>query len=160
MKKETLWESKPSQLINSFKYLYVVLAFFLLTAAFNELNVTMGSTLLTSMVLTFVASFAIVYIYLRTATTHYQQTDKRILEKYGILNTTMESIELFRIKDVTVLRPFHIRIFGLSNIRIDSSDITSPVTYLLGIRNGDEIAEQLKELVIAERKRHGVREFD
>lgn len=98
--------------------------------------------------------------FLKTKFTKIEITDERIIEQTGILSRKTDETELYRVKDIRLDEPFFLRIFGLSNILIVTSDKTSPIISLFGIKNGSELRKELRDLVEARRDKKGVRERD
>jgi len=92
--------------------------------------------------------------------TKYSLTTERIRLETGILNKKINDLELYRVKDYVLDRPFFLRLFSLSNLHLETSDKTHPNVVIRAIRNGDEIREQLRTYVEACRTRKRVREVD
>ena len=63
-------------------------------------------------------------VYLRTRFTIYELTEERFREKTGILSQKIEELELYRVRDYTVEKPFIMRLFGLGNLILITSDKT------------------------------------
>jgi uncharacterized membrane protein YdbT with pleckstrin-like domain len=92
--------------------------------------------------------------------TNYELTSERLRLATGVLNRRTEELELYRVKDSTLEQPILLRIFGLSNVVIRSSDPTHPSIALHAIRRGAEVREDLRRCVETLRARRGVREVD
>lgn len=138
MSEKTVWEGKPSQLVNLSSYL-----FWLLPLAW------FGIGLLVSL-----------WKYLKISTWTLKITNQRIIEEYGIFSKTMQELELYRVKDITLHQSFWYRILGISNIHLVTSDKSSPIYTLVGIKNGKELREKLRTLVEKRRDEKGVIERD
>ncbi len=95
-----------------------------------------------------------------TRTTHYELTSQRLRKTSGILNRTLDELELYRVKDYSVELPLLMRILGLGNIRLVTSDATTPVVDIPAISGAMEVRELLRTAVQAERDRKRVRELD
>jgi uncharacterized membrane protein YdbT with pleckstrin-like domain len=98
--------------------------------------------------------------FLKTKFTKIEITEERIIEQTGVLSIKTDETELYRVKDIRLDEPFLLRMFGLSNILIVTSDKTSPIISLLGIKNGDKLRKELRDLVEQRRDKKGVRERD
>ena len=98
--------------------------------------------------------------FLKTKFTKIEITEERIIEQTGILSRKTDEAELYRVKDIRLDEPFYLRIFGLSNILIVTSDKTSPIISLLGIKDGNKLRKELRDLVELRRDKKGVRERD
>ena len=98
-----LWSASEGQVSNAGIYLLAVLTFWLV------LPVLYAS-----------------YRYLRTARHRYSLTDQRFIEESGILVKHVESVELYRVKDISVKGTLLQSIFGRGQVVIQSTDATAP----------------------------------
>ena len=99
-------------------------------------------------------------VYLRTRFTIYELTEERFREKTGILSQKIEELELYRVRDYTVEKPFIMRLFGLGNLILITSDKTNPKIYLYAIRNVESVRDVFRKNVEATRKKTGTKEVD
>ena len=99
-------------------------------------------------------------VYLRTRFTIYELTEERFREKTGVLSQKIEELELYRVRDYTVEKPFIMRLFGLGNLILVTSDKTNPKIYLYAIRNVESVRDIFRKNVEATRKRTGTKEVD
>jgi uncharacterized membrane protein YdbT with pleckstrin-like domain len=97
---------------------------------------------------------------LRIMFTSYELTDERLMVSSGILIRVREELELYRVKDYRVIEPLYLRIFGLSNIELLTSDRTTQIVYLKAISNGHKLTDMIRENVEKMRLSRGVREID
>jgi len=98
--------------------------------------------------------------YLETRFTKFEITNERVIQQNGVLSRRTNETELYRVKDIILDEPFFLRIFGLSNILIVTSDRTSPLILVNAIENGGIIRRELREAVELRRDKKGVREMD
>ena len=98
--------------------------------------------------------------YLRTRFTIYELTEERFREKTGILSQTIEELELYRVRDYTVEKPFIMRLFGLGNLTLITSDKTNPKIYLYAIKNVENVRDLFRKNVETSRKKTGTKEVD
>jgi uncharacterized membrane protein YdbT with pleckstrin-like domain len=98
--------------------------------------------------------------YLETKFTKFEITNERIIQQNGVLSRRTNETELYRVKDIILDEPFFLRIFGLSNVLIVTSDRTSPLILVNAIENGGIIRRELREAVELRRDKKGVREMD
>ncbi|KND56803.1 hypothetical protein BVER_02285c [Candidatus Burkholderia verschuerenii] len=75
--------------------------------------------------------------YLRTAFTEVIIDAERITRRSGILNRTVSSPDLFRIRDMTSLHPWWPPL-GIGTVGVMTSDSNNPVWFLPGIANAEE----------------------
>jgi uncharacterized membrane protein YdbT with pleckstrin-like domain len=92
----------------------------------------------------------------------YEITSERIKTIRGILSKRTDELELYRVKDTSLIEPFIYRMFGVGNISIITGDDTSPQLELKAIKNAKEIREQLRASVeeCRNRKRAGIVELE
>jgi len=88
-----------------------------------------------------------------------EETDS-IIERKGVFSVRTVELKYFRIKSVRVMKPFFLRIFGLSIVEIVSSEPFCPYLRLYAIRNGEDWSEFFKNLAIYWRNEMGVKETD
>jgi uncharacterized membrane protein YdbT with pleckstrin-like domain len=99
--------------------------------------------------------------WLKTLGRHYRITTRRIVVESGVLSKTLEQIDLYRIADYTVERPFGQRLLGTGNLRLKTYDKTTPDLDVREIKT-DVVAlyEQLRIATEADKARRGVRMVD
>jgi len=85
--------------------------------------------------------------WLRIKNTHYQLTTERLLISSGIFSKKIEQIELYRIRDIVVEIPLIFRIFNIANIKIISTDRSTPEILITGIINYINLKESIREYV-------------
>jgi uncharacterized membrane protein YdbT with pleckstrin-like domain len=100
------------------------------------------------------------YRYLKTRFISYSFSEDRMIIKEGILSQSVNEIELYRIRDYSVFKPFLLRIFGLGHLQIVSSDRTSPTLTLRAIHQPESVMSQLRDCVEGARKRTQTKEVD
>lgn len=98
--------------------------------------------------------------FLSIKTTVYQLTTERLKVSHGILNKKINELELYRVKDYRVEQPLHIRLFGLGNIILDTSDKSNPVMILRAISNSEELLNSIRKHVEERRSSKSIRELD
>lgn len=132
-----VWNGTPSQIVN--------LKAFLIMGAFFWLAVPV---------------FVIVWKWLVIKNTRYELTTERLIFRKGVLNKTVDELELYRIRDYRLKKPLYLRIFSLGNIILTTSDRSHPEFVLIAIRDSDKLREDLRRFVEVCRARRGVREID
>jgi uncharacterized membrane protein YdbT with pleckstrin-like domain len=90
----------------------------------------------------------------------YTITTERLKEEVGVFNKSTDVLELFRVKDITFVEPFALRMFGCGNVILDTSDKSTPVVVLYAIKDGKKVLDDLRVHVQEMRQRKGVREID
>ena len=130
-KDQKIWEARPSQILNIITY-----------------------------ILLFWTIIPPLIVYLKTRFTIYQLDEDRLIEKTGVLSQKIQEIELYRVRDYTVEKPFIMRLFGLGNLILVTSDKTNPKIYLYAIRNVESVRDVFRKNVEATRKQTGTKEVD
>lgn len=94
--------------------------------------------------------------------TVYEVTTQRIRLQRGIFTKRTDELELYRVKDTTLVEPFVLRMFGKGNIEIATFDPSTPVCTLHAVSNARKLREDLRKYTEECRERKGVRltEFD
>ena len=91
----------------------------------------------------------------------YRVTSRRIVVETGVLSKRLEQIDLYRIADYTVDRPFGQRVMGTGNLLLKTFDKSTPELHVREIKT-DVVAlyEKLRAATEAEMARRGVRMID
>ena len=94
--------------------------------------------------------------------TRYDVTEDRLILHRGILNKSIDDIELYRVKDIRVGFSLINQWAGIGTITLITSDETTGSRPFLidHIEHARERREKLRDLVNAARRARGVREFD
>lgn len=132
-----IWHAKPSQWLNFMIFFLATLLCFLIAPI-----------------------FVAIWAYLVLKNEEYDLTKNTLTLHSGVLNKKIDDIELYRVKDISLEQPLILRLVGLGNIYLITSDQTNQHVALRGIKNSKELRTQLRELVEAARKERGVRELD
>ncbi len=90
----------------------------------------------------------------------YELTSQRLRITRGILNRRLDELELYRVKDYVMDQPLFLRLLGLGNITLVSSDASTPTVVLRAISGVEAVREKLRTVVQTERDRKRVRELD
>jgi membrane protein YdbS with pleckstrin-like domain len=103
-----------------------------------------------------------IWRYLVVKNWRYELTSQRIRAHSGVLSKKTDELELYRVKDTKFDQPFFLRLFGLGNVIIVSSDSTTPVSEITAIKDAKNLREQIRNLVEERRdqKRVRVAEFE
>ena len=154
MSEEVLWKGSPSQVLNLGKYL-VALAVAIgigVAGIFPGLQIVWAALILP-------LGWAL-WTFIETRSIQHELTSERIRLRSGIFNQKMDDVELYRVKDTSMERPFWYRMFGLSTLIIETSDRSQPRIEIKAVHNGDDLRETLRKQVEYWRDRKRVREVD
>lgn len=93
--------------------------------------------------------------------THYRITSRRIIVETGVLSKTLEQIDLYRVADYTVERPFGQRLLGTGNLLLKTLDKSTPELSVREIKT-DVVAlyERVRTATEIDKTRRGVRLVD
>ena len=149
----SLWKGHTSQWVHFWYYLFCVL---LIVAALVGMPFTAG---LSAIGIVLPVGMWLVRWWM-TKTTSYELTTQRLKISSGILNRKLDELELFRVKDYSMNQPLFLRMVGLGNLTLVTSDVTSPTVAIRAIPNVEAVREQLRTAVQFERDRKRVRELD
>jgi len=86
----------------------------------------------------------------------YILTTERLSVESGMLRKAAESLDLWRVKDVSVRKGMTQRTRSCGDVVVTSADATTPVLGLVWIKEPDQVAEQIRQVARDARKRHGV----
>jgi len=142
MKTEIMYQDKPSHWINIHWFIIAVGA---------------ASTGLPIMV---IPILIYLYHFLDIEFWQYTYTNDSLIESRGPFSLTHDEVHYFRIKDIRLEEPFLMRLVGLSNIYIVSSDRIRPVIKLTAVTDGHQKREAIKQVTLETRKELGVKEYD
>lgn len=95
-----------------------------------------------------------------TRCTSYELTTERLMKSSGVFNRRLDNLELYRVRDYTVLQPFLMRMLGLGNLHLVTSDAANPELSIEAVEGIEIIREQLRKAVEAARDRKRVRQMD
>ena len=151
---DIIWEGHPSQLLNFWTHLVsALLVIGILVAA------GLTQFWLLAVLIVIPISWSI-WKYLVVRCRVFQLTSERLRLFEGVLNQEIGEVELYRVKDTNIMRPFWLRMFGLSIIKADTSDRSHPLVTLEAIKDGVNVRELLRKQVEILRDKKRVREVD
>jgi uncharacterized membrane protein YdbT with pleckstrin-like domain len=152
MNEDILWKGSPSQLLNLGKYLVGLLLL---------VGIGVGGTFFPPAWIALVLPLVwMLWEFLKVRCRVYELTSERLRLYSGVLNQTIDEIELYRVKDTSMERPFWFRMFGLSSLYLDTSDRSHPKVELEAISDAVNLREVLRKQVEFWRDRKRVREVD
>ena len=86
----------------------------------------------------------------------YSMTNQRLIHEHGLLWRQTDRIEAIDIDDVSVTQGPVARMVSVGNIKIVSSDQSTPLFYLVGIDDARDVATMIDEVRRKERRKRGV----
>lgn len=99
--------------------------------------------------------------YIKSRRVSYRITSQRIVVETGLLGKRLEQIDLYRVNDFTVERPFLQRLMGTGNILLKTMDRTTPNITIANIKT-DVVAlyEELRRNTEQAKAQNSVRVVD
>jgi len=150
---ESVWTGGPSQVLNFGIFLACALVALVLVALALVFSGYIGLGVLAPGALA-------LWKFLEVRCLVYELTSERLRIFEGVLNQDIDEIELYRVKDSRIERPFWLRLFGLGNIALETSDRTHPRPVLRAVADAREVREKIRHHVEVLRDRKRVREVD
>lgn len=132
-----LWTAQPSELRFIWLYIICVLTFWLILPL-----------------------VALLCIHIHNSTIKYILTTERLRICSGFFIRKIVDLELYRVKDVSIILPFHLRIFRLGNLELRTSDPTTPYFVLEAIPGIGRLEEMIRRFVEQRRDLKRVQEID
>ena len=152
---ETLvWTGSPSQWLNAGWYLACLIG---VVAPFVIAALT-GQPLFGALAIIPIITALAKYLIIRS--TRIDVTSERITTTVGIFSRRKWDMELYRVKDTMLHEPFLLRLVNRANIRIISSDRSSPSITLAALPRAEWLRQQIRANVERLRLKRGVRELD
>ncbi len=106
------------------------------------------------------AFIRIIYAVIYVSLTSYNLSKERFIVREGVFSRTTDNLEIYRVKDLTVDEPLFLRLFGLGNLILETSDKSHPILIIEGVSKVNDVSNLLRECVERERRKRGVRELD
>jgi uncharacterized membrane protein YdbT with pleckstrin-like domain len=132
-----IWEGHPSQWTNFSTFLFCGLLCWLVVPIFVAL-----------------------WRWLETRSYVYRITSERVIITQGVLSKRTDQLELYRVKDTTLLEPFWLRLVSLGNVLLTTSDRITPELQITAVPEAAELREQLRRHIERLRTLKGIREMD
>ena len=132
-----IWQASEGQVVNAWVFVFAVL--------FCWLLLPVGWAL---------------YRYLKTANHVYTLTDQRLLEQSGIFVKHLETLELYRVMDLSVSGTLLQTMFGRGRITLYSTDASTPTQLINAVPDAVGVSNLIRDAVELCRTAKGVRTFD
>ena len=149
-----VWKASPSQWLNIGPYSFCILltAVIIAIAIYSEFPATYFALL--------IPILYAVWRYLSIRCQAFELTNERLRIYTGVINQSIDEVELYRVKDILVIRKWWMRLTGLGNVNLETSDRSLPSVEIHAIRDCFGVREHIRELVEAMREKKRVREID
>lgn len=162
MAEETVWRGTSSQVKNFATFLFCFLCICAILVLFVVLWGNPSSRSFSPHIfwLALVPIFIALARFLQTKNKVYELTSERLKITEGVLNKVTDTLELYRVKDLETRQPFWQRIFGVENIRINTSDVSTPFLLIDAVPQKIGLSDKIRNAVEAIRMQKKVRELD
>ena len=164
MPEETVWRGTPSQWRNFSRYLLSAILAGIVLVIFASLRRSQPSPVQqfspSVLLLLLVPVFMALVRYLQTKCKIYELTTERLKTTEGVFSKVTDTLELYRVKDLETRQPFLYRFVRLENIRVNTSDLSTPVVAIDAIPRAVALGDKIRNHVEAIRAQKGVREID
>ncbi len=100
-----------------------------------------------------------IWAWLKTKNRTYTLTSERLMIRSGVFNIATETLELYRVRDLQMMEPFWLRLWGLKNLHLITTDSTTPELILDYIPSALDLGTQFRQHIELSRQKKGVREF-
>lgn len=156
---ETLiWQGTSSQWTNFGTYFFCLLlaagvlaAYFLINPAAPEPLILLG------LVVPVLWAFA---RWIGTRFHRYEITSERIKIATGLLSRRTSELELYRVRDYSVVEPFWLRLVGCGHIVLATADRTNPHVTLHAVPHAARLKDQIRAHTERMRQQRGVRDLE
>lgn len=92
---------------------------------------------------------------------NYKLTSRRVVVETGVLSKRLEQVDLYRINDYTVERPFFARLMGTGSLVLRTMDKSTPDVRVSGIKTDVvSLYEKLRAATEIDKMRRGARVVD
>ena len=92
--------------------------------------------------------------------TRYYLTETKFITQCGFFNIDEDEIDLYKITDKKIKRPFFQRMFGCGSIVIYSRDADTPTKEIHCVKNVRAVSDQIDKFLNVMRDKYGIRGRD
>ena len=163
MAEEIVWRGSPSQWKNAGYFVLcaivalIIISVVLVSTHLFPQTVPFNHLLL---VLLLFPVLAAAKRFLTTRSVVYELTTERLKTGEGVFSKVTETLELYRVKDIETRQPFLLRMVGLEDVHLQTSDASSPLVIISAVPHAVAFADKTRNQVEAIRTQKGVREID
>lgn len=153
-----VWRGTPSQWTNFGSYFFcLVLAAGIVAAYFIVNPATPQPLILAGLGLPVIWAFS---CWVGTRCQRYEVTSERAKITTGLLSRRTNEIELYRVRDYTVIEPFWLRLVGCGDVVLVTADRTTPNFVLHAVPRAQALKDQIRTHTERMRQRRGVRDLE
>ena len=90
----------------------------------------------------------------------YEITSERVKVTTGLLSRRSNELELYRVRDYSVVEPFWLRLVGCGDVVLETADRTTPHIVLHAVPHAATLKDQIRTHTERMRRRRGVRDLE
>jgi uncharacterized membrane protein YdbT with pleckstrin-like domain len=90
----------------------------------------------------------------------YEVTSERVKITTGLLSRRTNELELYRVRDYSVVEPFWLRLLGCGNVVLVTADRTTPEVVLRAVPRAAALKDQIRTHTERMRQKRGVRDLE
>lgn len=155
---ETLiWRGTPSQWTNFGTYLVCLLLAGGVVAAYYFVDTPPQPLILLGLIVPFLWALA---RWIGTRCQRYEVTSERVKVTTGLLSRKTHEIELYRVRDYSIVEPFWLRLVGCGDVVLVTADSTNTHFILHAVPNAATLKDQIRTHTERMRQRRGVRSLE
>ena len=98
--------------------------------------------------------------FLQTKCKVFELTTQCLKITSGVFTKVTETLELYRVKDIETRQPFFSRMVGIENVKMTTTDASSPLVLIEAVPSSVGFADKLRNQVEIIRQQKRVREID
>jgi uncharacterized membrane protein YdbT with pleckstrin-like domain len=151
-----LWRGTPSQWTNFVTYLFCLLLAAGVGAAYYFVQPPQPLILL-GLILPAIWALS---RWIATRCQRYEVTTERVKVTTGLLSRHTQELELYRVRDYSIIEPFWLRLVGCGNVVLETADNTNPRFVLHAVPHAATLKDQIRTHTEKMRQRRGVRSFE
>jgi len=151
-----VWRGTPSQWTNFVTYLFCLLLAGGVIAGY--LFVSPPQPLILAGLV--VPALWMLARYIATRCQRYEITSERVKVTTGLLSRHTNELELYRVRDYSVVEPFWLRLVGCGNVVLMTADSSNPSFILRAVPHAATLKDQIRTNTEQMRQRRGVRSFE
>jgi uncharacterized membrane protein YdbT with pleckstrin-like domain len=152
----TLWRGTPSLWTNFGVFVLCLL----LAAAVGAAYVLVSPRQPLILVGLAVPALWVLSRWIATRCHRYEITSQRVKITTGLLSRNTSELELYRVRDYTVVEPFWLRLVGCGNVVLATADRTNPQVVLHAVPRPAALKDQIRTHTERMRRLRGVRDFE
>ena len=98
--------------------------------------------------------------WIATRCQRYEVTSERVKITTGLLSRRSNELELYRVRDYTIVEPFWLRLVGCGDVVLVTADSSTPSFVLHAVPHATTLKDQIRTHTERMRQRRGVRSLE